>query len=225
MKKKICSKCKIEKDVCEFSERKNRKSGYTSQCKLCICENAKKYRKTNSELIKSRKKIYYNENYIKLNKKTREWYQINSESARQKKREYYKNNRELILERSRLWAKNNREKINSYIQNKKEKNVLFRLELNIRGRIKQYLKQKNITQNNKTFDIVGLDVNELKQYIESQFVDGMNWGNYGIYGWHIDHKIPLCSAKNEKELIGLFHYTNLQPLWAEDNLKKNGKII
>ena len=51
----------------------------------------------------------------------------------------------------------------------------------------------------------------------------MNWDNHGE--WHIDHKIPLSSAKTEKELIGLCHYTNLQPLWALDNLKKGNKIL
>jgi hypothetical protein len=53
----------------------------------------------------------------------------------------------------------------------------------------------------------------------------MNWNNYGYYGWHIDHIKPLSSAKNEFELIKLFHYTNLQPLWWKDNLSKNGKYI
>ena len=67
--------------------------------------------------------------------------------------------------------------------------------------------------------------NHIQKYLESQFLEGMCWDNYGIYGWHIDHKIPLCSAKNETELLKLFHYTNLQPLWAEDNLKKNGNLI
>ena len=57
MEKKICSKCKIEKDVVDFNKRKNRKSKYTSQCKLCICENGKKYRDNNLDLIKSRRKI------------------------------------------------------------------------------------------------------------------------------------------------------------------------
>jgi hypothetical protein len=91
--------------------------------------------------------------------------------------------------------------------------------------LKQYLKQKNITQRNKTYDIVGIEINDLKRHIEKQFTKGMNWENYGMYGWHIDHIIPLCSANDENELLKLFHYTNLQPLWAEDNLKKNGRIL
>ena len=225
METKICSKCGIEKNVCEFNIRKNRKSKYTSQCKLCICKNGKKYRENNLDLIKSRKKIYYDKNNEVLNKKVKEWYKKNSEKALQQKRNYYQENRELVLERSKLWSKNNRDKVNDYIKTKKEQNPLFRVELNIRGRIKQYLKQKNITQKNKTYNIVGIGINDLKKYIENQFTEGMSWENYGMYGWHIDHIIPLCSANDENELIKLFHYTNLQPLWAEDNLKKNGKIL
>jgi hypothetical protein len=65
----------------------------------------------------------------------------------------------------------------------------------------------------------------LKKYIESKFKEGMSWDNYGVYGWHLDHIIPLSSAKNEEELKSLCHYTNLQPLWAFDNLSKFNKII
>jgi len=59
-------------------------------------------------------------------------------------------------------------------------------------------------------------------YIEKQFTKGMSWKNHGE--WHIDHIIPLSSAKTEKELYELCHYTNLQPLWKTDNLSKNNKI-
>lgn len=53
----------------------------------------------------------------------------------------------------------------------------------------------------------------------------MNWDNRGLYGWHIDHIIPLSSAKTEEEVYKLCHYTNLQPLWAKENLSKGNKII
>ena len=66
---------------------------------------------------------------------------------------------------------------------------------------------------------------ELKIYLESKFVEGMSWNNYGLYGWHIDHIIPLSSANTEDEIYKLCHYTNLQPLWSEDNLKKGCKIL
>jgi hypothetical protein len=62
-------------------------------------------------------------------------------------------------------------------------------------------------------------------YLEQKFTDGMSWKNYGLYGWHIDHIIPLSSAKNEIDLEKLCHHTNLQPLWAKDNLSKGDKII
>lgn len=206
MEKKICSKCKVEKGVYEFGKCIRSKSGLKSACLQCRNIEGEIYRKKNPEKMK-------------------EWYEKNSERALQQKRNYYQENRELVLDRSKLWSKNNRDKVNDYIKIKKEQTPLFRVELNIRGRIKQYLKQKNITQKNKTYNIVGIGINDLKKYIENQFTEGMSWENYGMYGWHIDHIIPLCSANDENELIKLFHYTNLQPLWAEDNLKKNGKIL
>ena len=62
----------------------------------------------------------------------------------------------------------------------------------------------------------------LKEHLQSQFKDGMGWDNYG--SWHIDHIIPLSVAKDEKEIYRLCHYTNLQPLWAIENLSKGNKV-
>jgi hypothetical protein len=52
----------------------------------------------------------------------------------------------------------------------------------------------------------------------------MTWDNYGRGGWHIDHIIPSSSAIDIESLIKLQHYTNLQPLWAIDNMKKGSKL-
>jgi hypothetical protein len=86
------------------------------------------------------------------------------------------------------------------------------------------MKSINIIKNNSTLDIIGCTPQFLKEYIENQFTDGMSWELMGKY-IHIDHIIPLSSAKTEEELYKLCHYSNLQPLWAEDNLKKGNKIL
>jgi hypothetical protein len=69
---------------------------------------------------------------------------------------------------------------------------------------------------------LGLKWGVLREYIESKFYEGMSWENFGQ--WQIDHIFPLSQAKSEEELYKLFHYTNIQPLWAKDNLEKSDKL-
>lgn len=69
---------------------------------------------------------------------------------------------------------------------------------------------------------MGCTVEELKKYLESKWQEGMSWDNYGFHGWHIDHIKPLASFNltDRDELLKACHYTNLQPLWCKDNMKK-----
>ena len=69
---------------------------------------------------------------------------------------------------------------------------------------------------------LGCTIPELKQYLESKFQEGMTWENWGVHGWHIDHIIPLSSfdLTCREQFLKVCHYTNLQPLWAKDNLSK-----
>ena len=110
---------------------------------------------------------------------------------------------------------------NRVYQNEYRKNDINKLKHNIRVRLNEYL----VSKSKKSIELLGCSPVELKIYLENQFKDGMSWDNYGFYTWHIDHVIPLSSAKTEEEVYKLCHYTNLQPLWAIDNLKKNNKII
>ena len=80
-------------------------------------------------------------------------------------------------------------------------------------------------KNNSSLKLIGITPIELKEHLEKQFTQDMSWDNYGFYGWHIDHIIPLSSAKTEEDIYKLCHYSNLQPLWAEDNFKKSNKIL
>jgi len=75
-------------------------------------------------------------------------------------------------------------------------------------------------------DLIGASPSFVMGYLEAKFTEGMTWENYG-HGWHVDHILPCCSfdLTKEEEQKKCFHYSNLQPLWAEDNLKKGGKYI
>jgi hypothetical protein len=98
-----------------------------------------------------------------------------------------------------------------------------RLKNALRSRIKKTLKSNPKTT--RTTEIVGCSIDELRNHIENQFQTGMTWENWEQFGWHLDHIIPLASAKTKEELERLCHYTNLQPLWWRDNLEKRDKII
>lgn len=128
-----------------------------------------------------------------------------------------------VGEKNALWKggdKRKAERMLAYVNRRYINEPLFRLEQNCRNRITRYLKTVNVRKKKRTIDMLGADWLVVRQHIESQFKPNMAWNNHGR-DWHIDHIIPLASAKTEEELLKLFHYTNLQPLWAKDNLKKS----
>lgn len=103
-----------------------------------------------------------------------------------------------------------------------KEDVKFKIAKYLRNRLSNSLKRN--TKNGSAVKDLGCSLEELKQYLESKFQNEMTWDNYG--SWHIDHIIPLASfdLSNREELLKACHYSNLQPLWALDNLKK-GKSI
>lgn len=116
-----------------------------------------------------------------------------------------------------------REYVNTRTKERRSKDYKYRVIQNLRSRLSYAFKRIEYTKKSKTYKILGIELNGLILHIESQFLPGMTWDNYGE--WHIDHIIPLASAKTEKELYKLCHYLNLQPLWKEDNFRKGAKII
>jgi hypothetical protein len=195
---KICSKCHKEKNICEFGKYAQSKDGLLTVCKLC-------------------KKI------INLNYR-------NSDPVKykEKQKKYRNNNKSKEKIRIQNWREKNKKKVNlkstKYEKYRKEVDPQYKLIRNVRTRLYNFLKSKNISKKNKTIDIIGCDSFFLKNYLESKFTENMSWGNFGKE-IHIDHIIPLSSAKNEEEVLKLCHYTNLQPLWSYDNLKKGSKLI
>jgi hypothetical protein len=106
--------------------------------------------------------------------------------------------------------------------------VLRSLAQKMRTRIRTAIKQKMLSKREgSAIRDLGCTLAEFKTYIEALFQPGMTWDNWTRYGWHLDHIKPLCSFDFTKreEFLKAVHYTNLQPLWAEDNMKKGGRCV
>ncbi len=146
------------------------------------------------------------------------------EKKRQYHKEYYLKNKNKIKQQLKQYRSGNKEKTNAYIANRRKTDPNFKLSLLLRSRMNKALKG-NYKKGSAVKDL-GCTVSELKLYLENQFTEGMNWDNWSLIGWHLDHVIPLSSfnLQDRSQLLKAVHYTNLQPLWAEDNLAKSNKI-
>lgn len=239
---KICKKCEITKPLEDYGNNKNNIDGKSNYCKDCerlrgveyrnknrekINESSKNWRINNPEKYKETIDKYIEKNPHMSSKERLKKYREDDdfklkESIRAKK--YYEDNINKIREYRKSYyelnKKTERVKNNEWKNNKRKSDGFYRMKLNLRHRIRDYLFGES--KSKRTHDIVGLDKTELKSYVESKFTEGMTWENYGK--WHLDHIKPLCQAKDNEEALLLNHYTNLQPLWAEDNLRKNRKL-
>lgn len=116
----------------------------------------------------------------------------------------------------------------NYTKNRIKTDPTFKLKMILRSRLSDAIKKQFGTKAYKSIELLGCTIEEARQHIEQQFTEGMTWDNHGIGDdkWHIDHIIPCASFdltdKEQQKLC--FHYTNLQPLWQPDNLKKSDKI-
>jgi hypothetical protein len=97
----------------------------------------------------------------------------------------------------------------------------------MRSRVSNALRCQDVSKNQRTIDLIGCTMEFLRNHLESSFTEGMTWDNYGFRGWHVDHIMPCASfdLTKEEEQRKCFHYTNLQPLWWLDNIKKSDKIL
>jgi hypothetical protein len=154
----------------------------------------------------------------------------NKEAIRKKSKEDYEKNRNAIIKRACTWNKIHKKRrskiISNYHQTHKNEPQYKILQV-LRARFyNAVVKQHKGKKASSTKNIIGCSIKELRKYLESKFDKGMSWSNLGLYGWHIDHIIPCSSFDLTKpsEQKKCFHYTNLQPLWAYDNLSKSNKL-
>lgn len=166
---------------------------------------------------------YYATNREKINEKKRKNYQNTHTMLKERARvkAYRKNNLQKVRERENLYKKNNRDKVKTYVAGRYKNNPNVKLAQIIRVRMRKFIKNKSYS----SWSLMGADIETVKKHLENLFQNGMTWDNHGFDGWHIDHIVP-CAAfdlTDPQEQKKCFHYTNLQPLWAKDNLSKGDR--
>ena len=191
----------------------------------------KRYQEHREEILKQKKeyykehnieiKEYYEKNKEIILKKHKEWKKLNKDKIIEKNKLYKQRNAAQISKKAKEYYKKNKAKLILYNKLKRQLDINFRISDSLRHRIWKAL--KGICKSKKTLELLGCSVAELKQHLEKKFTEGMSFDNYGK--WHIDHirpcaKFDLSKGEEQKKC---FHYTNLQPLWAEENLKKGVK--
>jgi hypothetical protein len=181
------------------------------------------WRAQNPEKAKAVNVNWRAQNPEKAKENNTKWRAENPEKAKENNTKWRAENPEKAKENNTKWRAENPERSASYIKNyhkqRRAKDPLYRLQHNMRVMGNRVVKQLSLGKKPAcTEKWQGCTAEELKAYLESLFTEGMSWENYGE--WHADHIRPVSSfAPEEWEQIN--HYTNLQPLWWQDNLSKS----
>jgi hypothetical protein len=230
---KKCSKCGGEFPLDQFYK-------HRPECKDCRNAATAKWKKNNPEKSMAIGAKWYKNNPEKARAKNAKWHRDNPEKARALSTKWAKNNPEKVKATRDEWKKNNRDKCRAasakwrknnpgymakYHQERRANDIDYKLKTSFTNRIGKSIKSNK--QCKHSTDLLGCTPRYAHEHLERQFKEGMTWDNYGYYGWHIDHIIPLSffDFTDYEQQKRAWHYTNLQPLWAEENFKKGKKII
>jgi len=163
----------------------------------------KKY-ESKPETKERKKKNYY------------EWYEQNKDHRKKYMDEYRENNIDKIREVKR-----------NYERNRKANDPLYKLVDNFRTAIYTVLKENNMNKYGHYFEILQYSPEELAIHLENQFTEDMTWENYGE--WHVDHRLPITSFNfqeiGDNEFMRCWSLDNLQPMWADENIRKSNNIL
>lgn len=202
--------CNVEKPYSNFGKSKY-SDGYRARCNECRnTYETPMNQKNNAEKIKA----YREKNKEKFNEASKNYYHSNPE--------YFEKYRSENKDHYKKWRQDNKDLVNEYRKNKLKSDINFKIKAYLRTRLSTLIKRNKTNKVDSTLKLLGCSLKDFKTYLQSKFTLGMSWENYGKFGWHIDHIKPCASfdLTKEEDQRKCFHYTNLQPLWAKDNLKK-----
>lgn len=206
---KPCYICNVIKPIDAFYKLQKGLGGVYSVCKSCLAIKNKIYRQANLDRCRANSKRHYHEN--------KEYYA-------NKIKTYRTENAEEIKKTHRVYLESHKDKINEHLRNRYYRDTQYRIKVILRSRLYDAVFRE--CKNGSAIEDLGCSIEFFKAYIEQRFEPGMTWDNWAHDVWHLDHIIPLASfdLTDREQLLKACHYTNIQPMWAKDNLSKGAKL-
>jgi hypothetical protein len=170
---------------------------------------------------------WYQRNKEKALANQKKLYQANKDKRKEYIKEHFKQNIDIYRQYSKKYCTRDKEKRNAYTKRKMKEDPVYACRVKLSNAVACSAKR---TSNRLPFrclfginksdleSTLGCSIEQFVLYFDSLFQPGMNWSNHGK--WHIDHIKPVATATTVEEVVELNHYTNLQPLWATDNMTK-----
>lgn len=214
---KFCPKCGKNLEVERFSVDNSTKDGLCRICKAC--------RKFERMRYAAQTRVYSVGYRASHREATREYQRSYRQRNPNVSRDYKARNIDRIRERDRQYGRERHFEQAAYTRRKYFSDVNFRLTVRLASVLSLALKRGRFSP--RTEGLVGCKFGFFRGYIESKFKAGMFWSNYGRGGWWLDHIRPYASfdLTDPVQLRECCHYTNLQPLWAAENISKGRKIL
>ena len=173
---------------------------------------------------KQRARAYYQKNKLLIREKQKGYTEKTKAVTKAYHKEYYAKHENIERRKAYMKAYFAEHKVEAALRARKRRatDILYRIKHNLSVKFRRCLRGKL-----KTFSVSKIlcyDRVELIKHLESKFVQGMTWDNYGQ--WHIDHIKPLVlfDLSDRAQAVAAYALVNLQPLWAKDNISKGGRF-
>lgn len=226
---KVCSKCNRSLALEFFGPDARRKDGRQARCRECYRVSDKLRRAANAATRNEASKKYYAAHRSECQERIRQY----GKSSRGRERnliacrKYRAANPERRMESARAWARRNRAQTQARYVERYHSDPAFNLTIKLRRRAWVALNRgrKSKKRGGTYLQLLGCSYDFFRQHIESLFTPGMTWDKCFNGEIHLDHIMPCSSFDllDPAQQAECFHYTNLQPLWAKDNLMKSDR--
>ena len=225
---KKCNGCKELKSAESFHKNKTRPTGLANYCRECARKANLTYN-LSPKGIEQRRRHFSDPKVARRNRTyQREWSSkmrkdpLKVAKLRAYQRQYRKD--VCVLEKMAAYKRTPKYRATANARRKLREltDPEFKLLHICRARLAKILGKRGL-KSEATLELIGCSVGFLRKHLESNWLPGMSWENHTLTGWHVDHIRPCSSfdLTKKEERLRCFHWSNLQPLWCEVNLKKS----